>query len=420
MLVKQFQNNRKKIFNQIEDNSFALLHSGYEVFQTADEAYSFVVNNNFYYLTGIDQADVKLIVGKLDNKYVEYLFIDENDEVQAKWVGYSLTKEQASKISGIEVKNIFYNDAFDNFMAQHLQFYRYSMGNIKNLYLDLEHRNFPLYNTFALAMARNIKKTYPALVIKDIYSELIKLRMIKSDLEVELMKKSIETTRLAIENVMRNHDDLHSEKDANAYYNFILDKAGKAVSFPSIMAAGKNGTTLHYVANNNDIVKDSLLLMDVGAYTDHYASDISRTFPVSGKFTPRQKAIYEVVLECNKKCIEFLKAGVSWLEYNNYAKSILAVGCKKLGLIKEDSELERYYYHSIGHSLGLDTHDPDVRSNGILAGMVVTVEPGLYVAEEGIGIRIEDDVLITKEKAICLSQSIIKEVADIEEFMKNK
>jgi Xaa-Pro aminopeptidase len=165
------------------------------------------------------------------------------------------------------------------------------------------------------------------------------------------------------------------------------------------------------------IEKDSLLLMDVGCFTNNYSSDITRTIPVSGKFTTRQKEVYEVVLDCNKKCIEYAKAGMSWLELNNYAKKLLADGCKKLGLIKEDQELSKYYFHSIGHSLGLDVHDPNIASKGLLEGMVITIEPGLYIPEENIGIRIEDNIVITCDKAINLSKDIIKEVEDIEKYM---
>ncbi len=206
---------------------------------------------------------------------------------------------------------------------------------------------------------------------------------------------------------------------AEAYHSFVLHKNGKVESFGSIVAAGRNAATLHYEDNNMPIKKDSdMLLMDVGCFTNNYSSDITRTFPVSGKFTERQKAVYEVVLDCNKKCIDYAKAGITWLELNNYAKKLLAEGCKKLGLIKEDVELSKYYFHSIGHSLGLDVHDPNVASLGLLEGMVITIEPGLYIPDENIGIRIEDNIIITKEKAINLSCDIIKEVADIENYMK--
>ena len=247
---------------------------------------------------------------------------------------------------------------------------------------------------------------------------VLRQRMIKSKEEVALIKESIETTRRAIYNVM-SHAKEHSEESiANAYHDFVLISEKKINSFDPIIAAGHNGTTLHYESNNSPIEPNTLMLMDVGCYTNHYSSDISRTFPVSGKFTKRQKEVYEVVLDCNKRCIEHAKAGMSWKELNDFAKRILANGCKKLGLIKEDSELEKYYFHSIGHSLGLDVHDPSIDNLGILEGMVITIEPGLYIPEESIGIRIEDDIQITKDKAVVLSSSIIKEVADIEEMMK--
>ena len=243
--------------------------------------------------------------------------------------------------------------------------------------------------------------------------------MIKDQEEIELICQSIHTTKRAIYNVMNHTKEHDMETMAEAYHNFILTKENKQISFESIIASGKNATILHYVDNNSKIEKDSLLLMDVGCYTNHYSSDISRTFPTSGIFTARQKEIYEIVLDCNKKCIEFAKAGMSWKELNDFAKAILARGCKKLGLIKDDTELSRYYFHSIGHSLGLDVHDPSIDNIGLLEGMVITIEPGLYIEEEGIGIRIEDNIVITKEKAILLSKDIIKEVEDIEKMMKS-
>ena len=158
--------------------------------------------------------------------------------------------------------------------------------------------------------------------------------------------------------------------------------------------------------------------MDVGCFTKHYSSDITRTFPINGKFTKRQKEVYEIVLDCNKKCIEYAKDGMTWKELNDYARAILAIGLKKLGLIENDEEVFKYYYHSIGHSLGLDVHDPDLRNLGLKEGMVITIEPGLYIKEWGIGIRIEDNIQITCEKAIVLSSNVIKEVSEIEAFFE--
>ncbi len=414
----QYKTRRNILFNKLIDNSVAILHSGYATFKSADAEFPFVVNNNFYYLTGIDQKDVTLIIGKFDNEYKEWLFLDPIDEVMAKWVGRTLSKEEAYEISGIEITNISYNGSFNSFINGLFQPLRHFNNVAKTVYLDLERRPQELYNSYALEFAKKLQNLFPSVNIENVYPLVLEQRMVKSEDEVDLMVESIETTKRAIYNVMKHSKEHSEESIATAYHDFILIKEKKQNSFDAIVASGKNATVLHYVANNSKIEDNSLLLMDVGCYTNHYSSDISRTFPVSGKFTERQKAVYEVVLECNKKCIEYAKAGLSWKDLNDYAKKILSEGCKKLGLIKEDSELVKYYYHSIGHSLGLDVHDPAINNLGLLEGMVITIEPGLYIEEEGIGIRIEDDILITKDKAIVLSKNIIKEVNDIEEFMK--
>ncbi len=418
-MKNQLIKRRKRIFNVLDDNSILVLHSGFAPFKSADSSYNFNVNHNFYYLAGIDQEDVTLVIGKANGKYYEKLFIEEHDELKAKWVGAKLTKQQASELSGYDVSDILFNGSFQDYMTNHFQILRYADEVAEKLYLDLERHEVPFYNTFGLSYAKTITEKYPALIIKDIYQEIIKLRMVKDEAEVLLIKESINTTNNAILEVMKNHKKLQNEMQAEAYYDFVNRSEGKNASFTSIIAAGKNGTILHYVDNNSKIEDDSLLLMDVGCYTKHYSSDISRTFPVSGKFTKRQKEVYEVVLNCNKKCIEYAKAGVTWKEINDYAKKLLAEGCKKLGLIKEDSELIKYYYHSIGHSLGLDVHDPSLRNLDLVEGMIITIEPGLYIEEENIGIRIEDNIQIGLEKSVNLSQNIIKEVKEIEDFFEN-
>ena len=411
-------NNRQHFYELLSNNSFAIIHSGYAPHKTADANYNFVVNNNFYYLTGIDQEDVILVIGKFDNQYFERLFIVPVDPYWAKWLGATLTKEEASEISGIDTKNIVDRNNFSNVVSSLYQSNRYGLNEAHVVYLDLEQRNVPLYNTFALEYAKELNEKYPYVSIKNCYNLIIQLRMCKNESEVALIKESIKTTKNAIYRVMNHHNELSNEAIAQAHFDFGITAEGKVISFNDIVAAGKNATVLHYDDNNQPIEKDSLLLMDVGCYTKHYSSDITRTFPTTGKFTKRQKEVYEVVLDCNKKCIEYATDGMSWKEINDYAKEILAKGCIKLGLIKEESELNKYYYHSIGHSLGLDVHDPSKASDGLKEGMVITIEPGLYIAEEGIGIRIEDNILITKGKAINLSHEIIKEVKDIEEFMK--
>jgi Xaa-Pro aminopeptidase len=208
------------------------------------------------------------------------------------------------------------------------------------------------------------------------------------------------------------------EYELQAEYNYVLNKNRTTPSFDTIAASGKNATVLHYIDNDSKIPENQLVLFDLGVDYDYYCSDVTRTIPSSGKFTKRQKEVYEVVLEANKKSIEWLRPGVTIKEFNDYGKKILIEGAKKLGLIKEDSEISKYYYHSLGHYLGLDVHDVGNYAKPIPEGALITIEPGLYIAEEGIGIRIEDDVVVTKDGAINLTKDIIKEVADIEAFMK--
>ena len=237
--------------------------------------------------------------------------------------------------------------------------------------------------------------------------------------EVSKIQESIDVTKKALENVMTNIKPGLYEYQAETYFDSSIKWNGqRTTSFRTIAASGKNATVLHYTQNNSLIKDNDLVLFDLGCNTDYYISDISRTYPANGKFTKRQKEIYNIVLNCNKKCIEWLKPGVTWKEYNDYANSLLIEGLKNIGLIKEDSELRKYYWHSIGHSIGLDTHDPSLETFGLQEGMLTTCEPGLYIEEEGIGIRIEDDILITKDGCINLSKDIIKEIDDIESFMK--
>ena len=416
MTSKFYQNKRKELASLLVNNSIAILHSNYQIFKSADSVYDFKVNNNFYYLTGLKEENIILVLTKVNNECKEYLFIEKNDPVLVKWVGAKYEKEEAMRISGIA--NVLYMNQFQSFIEGMIMPSRYSTELVETIYLDLEKRDLPLYYTFALDYAAKLKTDFPYVVIKNIYPEVIRLRMIKDEEEVDEIKKSIESTRKAIYNIYLHHNELKNEAHAVAYHDFSLNYENKRTSFGTIMASGKNACILHYEDNNQDIGKDVLMLMDLGSSTEGYASDISRTFPVSGKFTERQKAIYQVVLDCNKACIDYATAGMSWKELNDYARNLLAEGLIKLNVMTNKEDVSKYYYHSIGHSLGLDVHDPNIAGLGLLEGMVITIEPGLYIEEEGIGVRIEDNILITKGKAINLSASIIKEVNDIEDFMK--
>ena len=413
LLKENYCLNRSNYFKKIEDYSLTIMFSGRNIQKTGDQDFDFEVDKNFYYLTGINQNDVILVMLKNEQIEKSVLFIEKNDPVYMKWYGKKLTKDEAKEISGID--NIYYLEQFSQFVFSSINSTRQGNNLYDKIYLNLERRN----STPALEYAKEIKDKYPEIQIFNNYNTIVNLRMYKSNEEVDLIKASIETTRFGIEELMKNSKSGIYEYQLESYYDMYIKMNGqKDVSFKTIAAGGVNATVLHYSTNNTILHDDELVLFDLGCRTDYYISDITRTFPVNGRFNKRQKEVYEKVLNVNKKCIEFLKDGITWKEYNDYARDLIAKACIDLGLIKDESEVGKYYWHSIGHSIGLDTHDPNLNYLPIKEGMTLTVEPGIYIEEEKIGIRIEDDVLITKDGCINLSKDIIKEVKDIEEFMK--
>ncbi|UYP00321.1 M24B family metallopeptidase [Oceanotoga sp. DSM 15011] len=234
-----------------------------------------------------------------------------------------------------------------------------------------------------------------------------------------MTKKAIEITKNGIYEMMKNSKPDMMEYQIEAYFDFILKSNGVTeYAFPTIAASGKNGAILHYSSNNSKASDGDLILFDLGAKWNNYSADISRTFPVNGRFTQRQKDIYNVILDTMKEIENNAKPGITLGNLNELSKRLLADGCKKLGLIEDEKDLSKYYFHSIGHFLGLDTHDVGQRGKEFEPGMIITNEPGLYIPEENIGIRIEDDLLITENGCENLSKEIIKEIEDIENFMK--
>ena len=403
-----FKNNRKKYAELIKNNSITVINSGIVYNSSADEDFDFEVDKNFYYLTGINQAEVTLVITKIDNQAKEYLFIEKNDPIKVKWLGAKLEIEEAKNLSGID--NILYNDNY----SEELQ--KLITSQITDVYLNLERKNGYHYEHNKV-FSKHFTKEYSNLIVNDCYRLIVMLRSVKTKEEVDMIREAIEVTRLGIEKLMENSHPGMYEYQLENYFDFVIKDNGQRLhSFKTIAAGGVNATTLHYSKNNCVLNDNELILFDLGTETDFYISDISRTFPVNGKFTERQKEVYEEVLNVNKKCIEFLKPGVTKIEYDTYARKLLTEACYRLKLIDKDEDVFKYYFHSIGHSIGLDTHDPCYYEGGIVEGMLLTVEPGLYIPEEKIGIRIEDDVLITKDGCENLSKSIIKEVKDIEDF----
>jgi Xaa-Pro aminopeptidase len=411
MNKKFFTVNRQKLNNVLSDNSITIFFAGQSPYKSADEKYPFTPNRNFYYLTGIDEEKIIMMMVNVDGKISEMIFIPESDPVMAKWVGETITEDEVKEVSGIE--DIRFLKDFESSVASY-----FDRFNMENLYLDLERQEFNIMQTQSQSFARDIIKRYPYIRVKNIYHDIALLRTIKREEEIELIKKAIDITYDGIKEMWSNAKPGMKEYEVEAYFNYILKKNGvKDFAFPTIAATGKNATILHYVDNNTKTKDGELMLLDLGAQYKYYNGDISRTFPISGKFTDRQKEVYNIVLEANETVMKAVKPGITTSELQDITKRVLADGCKRIGLIKEDSELDRYYFHGVAHPLGLDTHDVGPRNIELESGMVITDEPGLYIEEEGIGVRIEDDILVTENGYVNLSAHIIKSVEEIEEFM---
>jgi len=407
-----FKNNRQKLVEDLQDRALVVLFAGRAAHRSADGFHEFVVNRNFYYVTGIDAPNVIFMLMKKGDKVEETLFIEKAEPVMEKWEGKRMSTEDAAAKSGVE-RVLHLEDFERQFGLQHW------LHDVKHLYLDLEVRHGDNVLTREMTFAKQIRDTYPHVQIENLYRLVANMRRFKSSGEIEKIRKAIEVTNQGIRNMMRNAKPGMKENELEAHFDFTLKMAGvRHHAFHSIVAGGARATVLHYEDNNQLIEDGSLVQIDLGAEWEHYCSDISRAFPINGTFTERQKQIYNIVLKAELEVIKMIKPGNKFSELQETAKRVLGEGLKEIGLIEKDEELAEYYYHGVSHNLGLDTHDVGEWREAILApGMVLTVEPGLYIAEEGIGIRIEDDVLVTEDGAEVLSQDIPKTVEEIEAFM---
>ena len=402
---------RQQIGDMLPDNALCILFAGEAPYRSKDQQYPFSINRNFYYATGLDREQMILLINKQNGKVTQTLFIERPDPLVEKWTGIRLRPEEAQAKSGIE--QVLFVDTFDNHLTRLLL-----NGLFEHLYLDLEQPNFNAPPSKAHRFSSEMSAKYPYLSIHNIYPFLGNLRTVKANYELEQIRKAISITKAGIENIFATARPGMMEYELESEFNHALKTRGvKEHDFSTIMAGGKRATILHYVENDHKIEDGELVLADLGAGWNYYSADITRTFPVSGKFTERQRTIYEIVLKAQAETIDAIRPGITLAELNNVTKSVFARELKAINLISKDEEVVEYYYHSVSHPLGLDTHDVGDNTKPIRPGYVITVEPGLYIAEESIGIRIEDDVLVIENGCENLSKGIIKTVEEIESFM---
>jgi len=406
-----FVSNRDKLGHYLNDKEALVLFSGVAPKCSADAVYPFQVNKNFYYATGLKRENFALVLLRRGDEVATKLFIEAPDEHAEKWYGRKLKKEDAKATSDVE--DIVFMDTFQTWLNNEIY-----EGHIEKIYLDLEKVSWDEPDGYTHLKAKAIKERYPFICLDTIHPYISQLRTIKSQLELSQLETAVELTKTALEEVMKAlKPDVYEYQLSSTFLHAVQMNGGDGLAFETIAASGEDAVILHYIENNKQVKADTLLLFDCGGRYNEYCADITRTYPVSGVFTERQKTLYNIVLKAEEACIEAAKPGMTFDSLNDVCKKVLIEECKGIGLIKEDHEISKYYYHGVSHYLGLDAHDLGSRKAVFEEGAVITVEPGLYIPEENIGIRIEDDVRVTSKGGVNLSKEIIKTVDAIEAFM---
>lgn len=412
----EYQSRRMKLFSKMEEGSVAIIFAGVPKVCSADEDYPFEVNRNFYYLTGIEQSDSTLVLLKNGGELREYLFISPFDPVKEKWYGKRLTIEEAAMISG--VRNVLINTALNTRVEHLLAGTNSTIESVRKVYLDLDREIKIADDTYTSDYKEALQSKFLGIKVMDIKPLIFNLRFVKSKAEIEEFRRAIAHTALGINSVMAEVRGGAKEYElADTFLKTINDDSGyQGLAFPTIMASGAHATILHYPTPLDTLKDGDLLLMDLGARHGYYCADVSRTVPIGGKFSPLQRKIYSIVLGCNKAVAKFARPGKTIKDLQAFTIEYLASECVNAGLLKSKDDISKVYFHGVSHHIGLDTHDPHDRELPLQEGCIISDEPGLYFADLGIGVRIEDDLLITANGAEVLTAEIIKEIDDIEAF----
>jgi Xaa-Pro aminopeptidase len=408
-----FVRNRTKLAALLDDDALCVVFSNQKMPRNGDQFYSFRQNSDFYYLTGIEEEESILL---LDQNQA-LLFIPETSEQKALWEGPRLTREKAETISGIgQIERL---EAFEKTLEKRVT-------GKKCMYLNL-----PLKIATTGIKSRDelfldkFRAQYPFHGVRSLKPALSKLRLIKEPTELKAIRKAISITEQAFLRVLSILEPGMPEKTVEAEITReLIRNRAQGFAFEPIIASGKNATVLHYTNNSDTCRANELLLMDFGAEYNNYAADISRTLPVNGQFSRRQKACYQAVLDVMEKAMEEIKPGVTIESLNKSIVKALTEKHLELGLYKErdlqdngDQQWKKYFPHGVSHFMGLDVHDTGDKKTPLEKGMVISWEPGLYIPEEHIGIRIEDDILVD-DKPVNLSSSIPKDPEHLESLMQ--
>lgn len=414
--------NRKNFVKHLKPKSVAVFNSNDQMPTNADGTMPFRQNNDLLYLSGIDQEESILVIfpDAINPKHREILFVKETSDLIAIWEGAKLTKEQATQQSGIET--VYWTSQFE-------QIFHGLTTEAEHIYLNQnEHlRASSPVETRDDRFRKSCQAKYPLHEYERLAPIMRKLRPIKSSLEIDMIQQACNITEKGFRRLLKfvKPGVMEYEIEAELAHEFLMNRS-RGFAYEPIIASGFNACVLHYVENNKECKAGDVILLDVGAEYGNYASDLTRCVPVSGKFTPRQKEVYNAVLRVMRAATSMLVPGTLHDEYHTKVGEIMEAELIGLGLLdknevaKQDPKnplYKRYFMHGTSHHLGLDVHDVEERNRPFEAGMVLTVEPGIYIREENLGIRLENDVLITNNGPIDLMKNIPIEADEIEALM---
>ena len=430
-----YKQRRATIYKSFEDQSIAILVSADEQFRTNDIPYPYRQDSNFYYLTGFNEPNAIFLIHKIDkHNIIEHFFIKKPNDYDEIWTGKLPTKQRVKNLYNFT--KVDYREKFLEFLTKYVaqsKVVYHALNKQSEVYQDLE------------KSIDSIKKKYRSGLVPP--TKLISLdsiiqdhRLVKDKYEIAAIKKSAAASSDAHIGLMHYCSSASSERDIQFFLSHQFNLLGGVEAYPSIVASGKNACILHYTKNNSTLKDGDLLLVDAACEIDNYTSDITRTIPINGKFSEAQKDIYEIVLEAQLKAIDKCMPGKTLVDVHNEAVKWITKGLIKLNLIQttlkyaiQNDLYKEFFMHGTGHWLGIDVHDPCKYNNGdkpikLSTGMIFTVEPGIYIRPtkkipvkyHNIGIRIEDDVLITKTGCQVLTHQTPKTISEIETLMERQ
>jgi Xaa-Pro aminopeptidase len=417
-----FIQNRQRFAAKLKPNSIAVLNANDVMPTSADGTRSFIQNTDLFYLSGINQEESILVIAPdtKEEKYKETLFVRETNEEIALWEGPKYSKEEAKAVSGI--KTVYWTREFEKvFKSLAFETDRFYLNSNEHLRADA---------TVETRDARFLKwcmKVYPLHKYERLAPIMRDLRVVKAHIEMELMKEACRISEKTFRRLLRfiRPGVWEFEIEAEIYHELLKNRS-RGPAFSPIIASGPHTCILHYVQNNRKCMDGELLLMDFGAEYANYASDLTRTVPVNGKFTNRQKEVYNAVLRVQKRAVQMLRPGTTMDDYNKEVghlmeKELIDLKLLDAGGIKKQNQDEplykKYFMHNASHHLGLDVHDIGDRYRKFEEGMVLTCEPGIYIKEEAIGIRLENDIYLSKNGPVDLMESVPIEIEEIEDLM---